>query len=58
MQGDAQYERDGSPAADLAGLRVVVVEDHDEFQYFLAFVLRYFGAEVRGATSAEATGAI
>lgn len=58
MQGDAQSQRDNSPMADLAGLRVLVVEDHDDFQYFLAFVLRYFGAEVRGAKSAEAIGAL
>jgi CheY-like chemotaxis protein len=58
MQGGAQYQRDGSRMANLAGLRVLVVEDHDEFQYFLAFMLRYFRAEVRGAASAEATGAV
>jgi signal transduction histidine kinase/CheY-like chemotaxis protein len=39
--------------ATLAGIRVLVVEDHEDTREFIATVLEHYGAEVRTAASSE-----
>jgi CheY-like chemotaxis protein/two-component sensor histidine kinase len=53
--GTVQQERTKRVVAPstLAGIRVVVVEDHDDTREFLATVLGQYGAEVTTATSAR-----
>jgi CheY-like chemotaxis protein len=49
-------ERPVAPPA-LAGIRVLVVEDHDDTREFIATVLAQYGAEVTTAKSAPAAAA-
>ena len=50
MVGQERVKRLVSPHA-LAGIRVLVVEDHDDTREFVAAVLAQYGAEVTTATS-------